>query len=81
MASGTRLIVFNADEDFASRLRADLLRIDGAKIVAEVDELALLASAVKQFACDVVVVHLDPQPEVVLQVAGQIAQEHGDLPF
>ncbi len=80
MASGTRLIVFNADEDYATTLRTDLLSIEGVKIVAEVDEVGLLPAAVNQFAADVVVVHLDPQPEVVLHVASQVAQERPDLP-
>ncbi len=80
MAIGTRLIVFNADEEYAPDLRADLLSIDDVKIVAEVDELGLLPAAVSQFACDVAVIHLDPQPEAVLHVAGQIAQERPDLP-
>jgi len=80
MAVGTRLIVFNADEDYARKLRADLMSVEGAKIVAEVDEIALVPAAVNQFACDVVVVHLDPQPEMVLHVAGQVAQERPDLP-
>ncbi len=78
--AGTRLIVFNADEDYAASLRTDLLGIEGVKIVAEVDEVGLLPAAVNQFACDVVVVHLDPQPEVILHVASQVAQERPDLP-
>lgn len=80
MASSTRLIVFNADEDYATPLRTSLLGIEGAKIVAEVDEVGLLPAAVNQFASDVVVVHLDPQPEVVLHVASQVAQDRPDLP-
>lgn len=81
MASGTRLVIFNLDEEYAPNLRAELLGIDGVKIVAEVDELGLLPSAIDQFACDVVIVHLDPHPEAVLQVAGQVARERSDLPF
>ncbi len=80
MASGTRVIVFNADEDHAPSLRSDLLSIEGVKIVAEVDEVSLLPAAVNQFACDVLIVHLDPQPEVVLHVATQVAEERSDLP-
>ncbi|MBN1341199.1 MAG: AAA family ATPase [Phycisphaerae bacterium] len=79
MASGTRLIVFNADEDYATSLRAELLGIEGVKIVAEVDEVGLLPAAVNQFACDVVVVHLDPQPDVVLHVASQVLADRPGL--
>ncbi len=80
MAKGTRLIVFNADEDYAAPLRTELLGIDGVKIVAEVDEPGLLTAAVSQFACDVVVVHLDPSPDLVLQVATQVLKDRPDLP-
>ena len=80
MASGVRLIVFNADEDYAVSLRSDLLSIEGVKIVAEVDEVGLLAGAVTRYACDGMVVHLDPQPEVVLHVAGQVVKDRPDLP-
>jgi len=80
MARGTRLIVFNADEGYAPELRSKLLGIEGVKIVAEVDEPGLLRAAVNQFACDVVLVHLDPEPDVLLHVASQIIRDRPDLP-
>ncbi len=80
MAKGTRLIVFNADEEFMPSLRADLLGIEGVKIVAEVDEPGLLPAAVNQFASDVLLLHLDPEPNGVLHVAKQLVHDRPDLP-
>ncbi len=76
MRQSARVIIFNADEDYSALLRADLLSVDGVQIVAEVDELALIEQAVNQFQAEVLVIHLDPFPEVALPVAAQIAQTH-----
>ncbi len=73
MGRGIRVILFNADEPAGTVLRSALLACDGVKIVGEVDEPVLLAQAVQQVACDVVFVHLDPHPEAVLGVAGEVA--------
>ena len=75
MASGLRVIVFNADETYAPGLRAALLSFAGVKIVAEVDEPVLLLQAAQQFPADLLVVHLDPDAEAVLHMAGQVAAE------
>ncbi len=80
MGQALRLVVFNADEDFGSVLRSELLSFDGVKIVAEVDEPALLAEAVQRFPVDLLVVHLDPFPEQILEVARQLLSQRPDLP-
>ena len=79
MASAVRVIVFNADEDYAPRLRSALLAFEGLKIVAEVDDPVLLPQAATQFPADLAIVHLDPQPEMVLHLAGQVAAEMPEL--
>jgi pilus assembly protein CpaE len=79
MPNDVRFIVLNTDESFASELRALLLQFPGVKIIAEVDEPALLAQAVRQFPADVVFVNLDPLPDVILPLVGEIAAAHPDL--
>jgi pilus assembly protein CpaE len=74
-----RVVIFNADESFAPALRATLQSYEGVKIVAEVDEPSLVDSAVQRFSPDVLIVHLDPEPESRLPAAGEIAQAHPDL--
>ncbi|MFH0981641.1 MAG: response regulator [Planctomycetota bacterium] len=74
MGRGTRVVLFNADEAAATVLRAALLALDGVKIVAEVDQPALLPQVVQQVPADVVLVHLDPDPVPVLNVAGEVAR-------
>lgn len=66
MAQDVRFIIFNSEEQQATSLRALLLSFGGAKIVAEVDEAALLPQAVRQFPVDIVLVNLDPVPDAVL---------------
>ncbi len=68
-----RVIVYNAQEDHSAAIRADLLSLDGVQIVAEVDEVALVEQAVRQFPAEILLVNLDPAPEVVLPVAASIA--------
>lgn len=72
MPQDVRFIVFNRDEGFAKELRALLLKCDGVKIVAEIDEPALLTQAAEQFAADVLLANLDPSPESVLPMIGEI---------
>lgn len=79
MRRSVRVIVFNADEDYASSIRGDLLSIPGVQIVAEVDELALVEQAAGQFPAEVLLVHLDPLPEIALPVAAQVARARPDL--
>ena len=59
MSRPVRVIVLNADEEAGPQLRALLLGIPGVKIVAEVDEPALLARALAQFPAEVLLLHLD----------------------
>jgi len=66
--------VFNGDEDYAAAVRADLLSIPGLQIVAEVDELTLVEQAVAQFPAEILLVHLDPLPDMALPVAASIAR-------
>ena len=80
MAQALRLVVFNADEDFGPVLRSELLSFDGIKIVADVDEPALLAEAVQRFPVDLLVVHLDPFPEQILEVVKELLGQRSDLP-
>ncbi len=80
MAQALRLILFNADEEYGPQLRGELLTFDGIKIVAEVDEPALLAEAVQRFPVDLLVVHLDPFPEAVLETTKELLGERTDLP-
>lgn len=79
MAAAVRVLIFNADESYGATLRATVLAFDGVKIVAEVDEAVLLPQAVDRFACDVVVAHLDPLPESVLPLLGEVAESHPEL--
>ncbi len=81
MAQDVRFIVLNTDERFAGELRASLLKVPGVKIVAEVDEPALLEQAVKQFPVDVAMVNLDPSPEAILPVVAEVARHTPHLSF
>lgn len=72
MGSDLRFIVLNADEQFGSELRGLLLGFSGVKIIAEVDEPALLSQAARQFPADVVIVNLDPMPDVVLPLVAEV---------
>ena len=73
MAQDVKFIVFNRDEGYAAELRTQLLKLDAVKIVAEVDEPALLGQAVSQFSPDVVFANLDPGPDLILPLIGEIA--------
>ncbi len=73
MGHGIQFIVVNNDEQFGRELRSTLLKFDGVKIVAEVEEAALMSQAVAQFPADVLLVNLDPAPEAVLPIAGEVA--------
>jgi pilus assembly protein CpaE len=80
MAQALRLVVFNVDEDFGPILRSELLAFSGVKIVAEVDEPALLTEAVQRFPVDLLVVHLDPFPESILAAVKELLVLRPDLP-
>ena len=79
MRRGIRLILFNADESAATSLRSALLTIDGVKIVADVDEPTLLPQAVQKIPTDILFVHLDPDPQVVLDMAGEVARSNPNV--
>ncbi len=72
MQPSVRFIVYSGDEAFSAEMRAMLLRIDGVKVVAEVDELALLTQAAEQFSGSIVLANLDPAPESVLPIIGDM---------
>lgn len=79
MASSVRVIVFNTDESYAPELRSTLLSFEGVKIIAEVDEAVLLPQAAAQFPADLAIINLDPEPEMVLHLAGQVTAEMPEL--
>jgi pilus assembly protein CpaE len=71
-----RVIVVNTDEEVASDLRAVLLSSPGVRIVAEVDEPALLARALEQLPAEVLLVHLDPNPAGMMDVVAPLIEAH-----
>lgn len=80
MRRSIRAIVFNSDEAFASPLRTQLLSLEGVNVVAEVDDAAMLGAAASHYPCDVIVVHLDPDPAANLACLGQMGAERPDIP-
>jgi pilus assembly protein CpaE len=79
MARGIRAIVINLEEEYAIELRSKFLAVEGLKIVAELDEPALFDTAIKQFPADLVVIHLDPDPESLIRLGAQIVEKYPDL--
>jgi len=79
MGQDLTFIVLNDQKEFALRLRAMLLKFEDVKIVAEVDEGAQLLQTVGQFPVDVLFVNLDPHPEAVLPLLGEVASAHRNL--
>ncbi len=79
--SAVRVVVYNSDETYTAQLRTTLLGHDGVKIIAEVDEAALLGQALERFPADVLVAHLDPAPEAVLFALAELAAEKSDVPI
>ena len=79
MRQSIRVIVYNEDDDFAPTIRSDVLSVEGAQIVAEVDERMLIEQAVQQFPAEILMMHLDPMPEQLLPLAAHIASSHPDL--
>lgn len=79
MGQDLKFIVLNDHEEFTLQLRAMLLKFDGVKIVAEINEPALLAQTLSQFHVDILFVNLDPNPEAVLPLIGDIASAHHNL--
>lgn len=81
MARNVRFIVLNADEQYRGTLRALLHEAEGVKIVAEVEEPALLGQALRQFPVDLVLVNLDPAPDTILASISSTVAEFPDLAF
>ncbi|MCH8241208.1 MAG: hypothetical protein IH897_01200 [Planctomycetes bacterium] len=81
MAQDVRFIIVNADDALRSELRSVLLNVTGVKVVAEVDEPALLERAVKQFQVNAVLINLDPSPEAVLPVVAEVVAASADIAF
>ena len=81
MRPSVRAILLNMDPEYAKELRNQLLGIERLKIIAQIDDPAMLMQAVQQFRCDLVVLQLDPQPEMVLAVAESIIGDHPNLPM
>ncbi len=77
MGLDVKFLIMHRNEAFAAELRAMLSQFEGVKVVAEVDEPALLAQAVKQFPVDIVVADLDPAPETVLPILSEVMSEEG----
>lgn len=74
MSGTVRVIVLNTDEQVAADLRGVLLAIDGVKIVAEIDEPAMLVQALAQFPAEVLLVHLDPNPQGIMDVVAPLIE-------
>lgn len=74
-----RVIVFNMDEPFGPSLRSTLTSFESVRIVAEVDEPAMIPHVVQQFAAELLVLHLDPAPDAVLPIAGEVATNNPKL--
>lgn len=79
MGRDVRFIIVTPDADLAKEMRTRLQAARGVKVVAEIEDVATLVQAVKQFSADVLLVDLDPSPDAVLPVVAGIAREHRDL--
>jgi len=71
-----RVIIVNTDEGVAPDLRQVLSSVDGVRIVAEVDEPVLLPQALEQFPAEVLLIHLDPSPDAIMDIATPLIEEH-----
>lgn len=78
VAETIRVIVVNGDEDAAPELRAHLLSVEGVKIVAEIDDPALLGQALNQFPAEVLLVHLDPNPPAMMDAVAPLIEQRKD---
>lgn len=78
MSRAIRVIIVNTDEEVAPDLRAVLLSVEGVKIVAELDEPAMLAKALEQFPAEVLLVHLDPNPPAIMNVVAPLIESYKD---
>lgn len=78
MSSTVRVIIVNTDESVASDLRAVLLSNQGVRIVAEVDEPAMLQQALEQFPAELLLIHLDPAPKAMMDIVEPLITAHKD---
>ncbi|MHC4695529.1 MAG: AAA family ATPase [Planctomycetota bacterium] len=79
MPQDVRFIILNGEEDCTAELRSLLLARPGVKIIAEVEEPALLSHAMKQFPANAVLVNLDPAPDVVLAAVTEVIGNADDM--
>lgn len=79
MAQTVRTIVFTANEAQAPELRRTVTALPQVRIVAELDEPSLLAHAVAQFPCDLLLVDLDPSAPVVIECVRQLRESMPEL--
>ena len=79
MHHDVRFIVLTRDESFSAEVRALLRGLKGTKIMAEVEEPALLQNVVQQLPAEVLLVNLDPSPETILHLLGDILQAKRNL--
>lgn len=78
MSRPVRVIVLNSDEEAAPELRALLLSVEGVKIVAELDEPAMLDAAVTQFPAEVLLLHLDPDAKGTMETIAPVIERCKD---
>ncbi len=76
-----RVIVYNSDESFRSDLRTTLMSFENVRIAAEIDEAAMLQDVTDQVPAEVLLLHLDPDPDAVLPFAAQVVASHPSLPI
>jgi pilus assembly protein CpaE len=78
VSRAVRVIVVNADEEAMPELRALLLSVEGVRIVAEIDEPGLLAQTLVQFPADLLLLHLDPNPAAMMDIAAPLITARKD---
>lgn len=78
MSQTIRVIVLNTDEEVSPDLRMALLAQDGVKIVAEIDEPAMLGQVLDQFPAEVLLVHLDPNPVGMMDIVAPLIEPRKD---
>lgn len=79
MGQTVKIITMTADEEYATELRGILMQFDSVKIIAEVEEPALLSHAVSRFPADILIVSLDPSPDALLPIVGDVATANPNL--
>ncbi len=75
MSRVIRVIVVNTDEEATPELRNHLLSVEGVKIVAEIDEPLCLPQALEQFPAEVLLLHLDPNPNAMMDVVAPLIEQ------